>query len=113
MLLLLAGLAAGAVVLVSGYRYLQTRHSHAYFAISASLFELYVLYHRVFGDKSKRIEGISLRLQLLDEYCRANFRPGLSNHTIDSAIKLLTHTRRARSEPINTINMKHDKLSAF
>ena len=95
-LLLLAGFMSSAVVLVSGYQYLVSRHSTAHFAIAVSLFEVYVLYHRLFGDKSKRIDGISLRLQLLDEYCRANFKKDLSNHSIDTAIKLLTHTRRVR-----------------
>ena len=89
------------MVTVSTIRYLNTRQSTLRYAIASSLLEIYALYNKFFFDKTKRIDKISLKLQLIDEYCRKHFKPSFTNHTINSALKLLIDTRKIRKSFLN------------
>eukprot|EP01084_Bolivina_argentea_P149844 261718_1 len=93
-LIFLSSILACVVVFFSTIRYLHSHHSTLRYAITSSLFEIYVLYQRCFGSKTN--DKISLKLQCIDEYCRKYVKKDFTNHTIDSAIQLVLKTRKTR-----------------
>ena len=113
-----------SLLIVAGFflnKWLSEHYSHWYYFAASNAFKLYVAYKRRFDKSVTNNESkVSLELRLMDNLFRKMFKKDFSNHSFETAKKLLDDTRSGRKgflkltmppiKDLSLLSIKHDVI---